>query len=928
MSDERRPGRHSYGGGNQPQWPSGEEPRWPTGEETQWERPPAGPARHGPPQWPGAQHSDPRGGQQPPAGADGPAGPTGPAGGMPGYGDPGQPPQQGGGGAPGRPHGSFDDDYVTEMLPPIDRDDYEPFPGAEPQLLTHRDDGAAAPADPAAEQRINAYLSGTAITGAAGSGVSAAHAESGADPGGDSGGGGDRTKPGRKRGVWLRRAIYTFVALFVVLPMAAFGITYLFVDVPTPHEVAEAQGGVVPYFYANGDEMGRDAPDGNRVVLSASEIPAEMKHAAYAAEDETFETNRGFDLTAIARAAYLQLTGGSGGGSTITQQYIKVATDSDEHTLQRKATEVVRAFKMNNQQTKSEIITAYLNTIYLGRGAYGVQAAAQAYYGKDVEELDKHEAAFLAGIIQAPSRSDNRDYAERRWNYVMDQMVANDWMSGAERAESTFPEPLPPEATQMTTMGGPKHYIKERINEELEEIGYSESEVRANSYQIHTTIEQRAQDIAQDSVREVMDGQPEMLRKALVAVDPNSGAVRAYYGGEVTEQNQRDWAHTARNPGSTMKPFDFVALLQQGKGPGETYDGSSPRTFGEGDEPVTINNVNGDSCANCTVAEAMKRSLNTVFYDIVVNDTGPAAVAKAARSAGMSERSELSTADAGIAIGGGATTVTPRDMAAAFATFAADGIQRDSHLISKLTTDDGETIYQHRPEGEPAFASDEEESEQIAGNVTQTLEPVLPYSNLSCAGGRPCAGKTGTHQSHEEGENSQAWMAGYTPSISIAVWVGDSGSDPIRDANGAKIYGSGLPGQIWKDFTDTYLEGTPHEDFTEVETIGEPAQPPRPTEWEQGGGDPDDAPPPRDENGREDEGRDNGGNGGGDDGTGGDGEGDDGGQDGGNGGGDDGTGDGTGGEDDGTDGGPGNGNGGQDGDDNGGDEDGTNDFMP
>nr|WP_219632158.1 transglycosylase domain-containing protein [Haloechinothrix aidingensis] len=814
------------------------------------------------------------------------------------------------------------------MLPPIDRDDYQPFPGAEPQLLTHREDGTAAPTDPAAEQRINAYLSGTAITGAAGSGATAAHAEPGAEPGG--GGGGDRTKPRRRRGVWLRRAIYAFVALFVVLPMAAFGIAYLVVDVPTPHEVAEAQGGVVPYFYSDGEEMGRDAPDGNRVILSASEIPDEMKHAAYAAEDATFETNRGFDLTAIARAAYLQLTGGSGGGSTITQQYIKVATDSDEHTLQRKATEIVRAFKMNNQQTKSEIITAYLNTIYLGRGAYGVQAASQAYYGKDVEDLDKHEAAFIAGIIQAPSRSDNRDYAERRWNYVMDQMVANDWMSDAERSRSGFPEPLPHEATQMTTMGGPKHYIKERINEELEEIGYSESEVRANGYQVHTTIEQRAQDAAQESVREVMDGQPENLRDALVAVDPNSGAVRAYYGGEVSEKNQRDWANTARNPGSTMKAFDFVALLQQGKGPGETYDGSSPRTFGAGDEPVTINNVNGESCGNCTVAEAMKRSLNTVFYDMVVNDTGPAAVAEAARSAGMSERSELSTADAGIAIGGGATTVTPRDMASAFATFAADGIQRDSHLISKLTTDDGETIYQHRPEGEPAFASDEEESEQIAGNVTQTLEPVLPYSNLSCAGGRPCAGKTGTHQSHVDGENSQAWMVGYTPSISTAVWVGDSGSDPIRDANDAKIYGSGLPGQIWKTFTDTYLEGTPHEDFTEVKTIGKPSEPPEPTERERGGG-PDDAPPPRDENGREDEGREDGGNGNGGDGgqddgdggNGGDGGQDDGtgGEDGGDGGQDDGTGDDGG---DGGDDGPGNGPGGQDG----GDEDGGNGFMP
>ncbi|WP_317492625.1 transglycosylase domain-containing protein [Haloechinothrix sp. LS1_15] len=745
---------------------------------------------------------------------------------------------------------------MTEMLPPIDRDAYDPFPNREPELLTHREDEPLGGTDPAAEQRINSLLGSggpAAAGGPPGAAVAeehtaAAHADSGGSRGGSS------RKLGK--GGWLRRALYTFIAVFVVLPMAAFAVAYMFVDVPTPHEVAEQQSGVVTYFYEDGEEMGRDAPDGNRVILSASEIPEEVKHAVYAAEDASFETNRGFDITAIARAGWHQVTGGTGGGSTITQQYVKVAMEADDHTLQRKATEIVRAFKMNNQQTKSEIITAYLNTIYLGRGAYGVQAAAQAYFGKDVDELDKHEAAFLAGVIQAPSRSDNREYAERRWNYVMDQMVENGWMSQSERAEAEFPEPLDPDQTQPTTMSGSKHYIKERINAELEQIGYSESEVRVNGYQIHTTIDERAQRLAEETVRDAMEGQPENLRDALVAVAPNSGAIRAYYGGELSEENQRDWAHTPRNPGSTMKPFDFVALLQQGKGPGETYDGSSPRTFGEGDEPVTIHNVNNEQCSNCTVAEAMKRSLNTVFYDMVVNDTGARAVAEAARSAGMSERSELDASDAGISIGGGGNVVTPRDMAAAYATFAADGIQRDSHLISRLTTSDGETVYQARPEGTPAFDHDEEKSEQIAGNVTQTLEDVLPHSNLSCAGGRPCAGKTGTHQSHEDNENSQAWMAGYTPSLSTAVWVGDAGSDPIRDADGNKVFGSGLPGQIWRDFTDAYLEGTEHEEFTEVDVIGEPAHEPEPERDRPDTPGHDDAPPPRDEEqGREDDDR-------------------------------------------------------------------------
>lgn len=734
-------------------------------------------------------------------------------------------------------------------------------PTREPDLLTHQAGEDAPAQDRAAKDRIDALVASTGATGGAAGGAAGgathaseqaeyAHASAG-HAAGAGGNGRKNGKRGRGRGRFLRRGIYTFITLFIVLPMVAFGITYLIVDVPSPHEVAEQQGGTVPYFYSDGSEMGRDTEGGDRVILNPSDIPEDVRHAIYAAEDSTFETNRGFDLSAIARAGWSQLTGGTGGGSTISQQYVKVATDTDDQTLQRKATEVVRAFKMNNQQSKSEIITSYLNTIYLGRGAYGIEAAAQAYFDKQTDELTKPESAYLAGIIQAPSRSDDPDYTERRWDYVMDQMVENGWMSASERAEAEFPQPVDPEQTQPTTMSGPKHYIKERVNEELEELGYSDSQIRAQGYQVHTTIEERAQDLAVETVEDVMGGQPENLNEALVAVDPNTGGIRAYYGGEVSEDNQRDWANTPRNPGSTMKPFDFVALLQDGKGAGETYDGTSPRTFGEGSEPVTVHNVNEEQCSDCTVTEAMQRSINTVFYDMVVNDTGTAAVAEAAESAGVSERSTLESDNANIAIGGGATAITPRDMAVSFGTFAADGIQRDSHLVSQITTAEGEIVYQADPEGESAFATSEEESEQIAGNVTEALEDVLPHSDLTCAGGRSCAGKTGTHQSHEDNENSQAWMTGYTPSLATSVWVGDEGSDPIRNASGAKVFGSGLPGQIWKQFTDAYLEGQPDEPFTDVEGIGEPEPTPEPVDPSPAPdtGGQDDAPPQREDEG-------------------------------------------------------------------------------
>src|SRR5699024_9762576 len=189
-------------------------------------------------------------------------------------------------------------------------------------------------------------------------------------------------------------------------------------------------------------------------------VPDLVKHAVYAAEDATFESNRGFDVTSIARAAWSQITGGGGGGSTISQQYVKQATGNDEHSYLRKFTEVVKSFKMNNKQSKDEIITGYLNTVYFGRGAYGIQAAAQAYFGKDVDELKPSEAALLGGMIQQPSRYDDTDFMKQRWNYVLDQMVSHDWLAADNRKSAEFPELIPLEEAGPDDITGPEAFIK------------------------------------------------------------------------------------------------------------------------------------------------------------------------------------------------------------------------------------------------------------------------------------------------------------------------------------------------------------------------------------------------------------------------------------------------------------------------------------
>ncbi|WP_433470877.1 transglycosylase domain-containing protein [Saccharomonospora azurea] len=645
----------------------------------------------------------------------------------------------------------------------------------------------------------------------------------------------------RRKRRWkiIRRSIYAFVGLFFVLPAIAFAVTYFLVDVPSPSDVAKDQAKVVTYYYADGEtEMGRDVPPdgGNRILLKPHEIPDHVKHAVYAAEDSTFETNPGFDITGILRAVYNQVTGGVGGGSTITQQYVKVATQNDDYSITRKWTEIVKAFKMNNEQSKKEIITAYLNTIYFGRGANGIETAAQAYYGKSARDINASEAALLAGMIQQPGRVDMPEVREKRWNYVMDRMVANGWLTQEERDAAQVPQLIDEEEYRPEAITGPEKFIERKVKQELEAKGYPEEKLQSGGYRVYLTIDKHAQEAAEQAVQQVMEGEDEKLQEALVAVDPKTGAVRAYYGGPHDPDvpgGQYDWASAQRNPGSSFKPFDLVALLKKGKGLGETYDGSATRMFG--DRPVS--NANGDDCGKtCTVEEAMKRSINTVFFDIVVNEVGPQAVIDAATEAGIPEKGDganpmptMPTLDGNISIGGGDTMVSPLHMASAYATFADDGLRHETHFVAKLTTSDGEVVFDETSEvateGEPAFSSDPAESKQIAGNVTKSLIPVLEYSELTCAGGHACAGKTGTHQyvganGEKSDENAEAWMVGYSPQISAAVWVGTGRNEPIHNAQGGRVYGSGLPGEIWKQFMDTYHEGKPITEFPAVEPIG------------------------------------------------------------------------------------------------------------
>ncbi|MEC3981528.1 transglycosylase domain-containing protein [Amycolatopsis sp. H20-H5] len=662
----------------------------------------------------------------------------------------------------------------------------------------------------------------------------------------------------RKKRRWrrIRRTLYVLFGLFVVVPALAFVITYFIVDVPSADSVAALQNQPITFYYSDNSVMGKENPPagsgGNRVPLKTGEAPLVVKHAVYSAEDASFETNSGFDVTGILRAVYNQVTGGQGGGSTISQQYIKQATANDAPTLTRKWTELAKSFKMNNEESKDEIITSYLNIVYFGRGAYGVQAAAKTYFDKDVKDLNASESALLAGLIQGPSRSENQPYATKRWTYVMDQMVANGWLSQADRAAATFPTPVPKNTAKDKDAGTLSWHIKDRVKAELLAKGYDDDKLYSSGAKIYTTIDPKAQKDAEQAVSEGMKGQTDdQILNSLVAVDPRTGGVVAYYGGPLFKKDDkgndvpsRDWANDARNPGSSVKAFDLTAFLKMGKGLGETFDGTSGRTFGTGaNKTAPVRNAGESaSCSKeCTVKQAMEISANTVFYDMVYNVTGAKAVVQAAKDAGVKVapdgRSTLFAGDNNISLGGGGTTITPSDMASAYATFASGGLRRDQHFVAKVANASDEVEFEVNDPGKPAFDPDAAQSAKIAGNVTDALEPVIKHSDLTCPKGHECAGKTGTQQytlgkndpkSYAD-RNAQTWMVGYTPSISVAAWVGGDGVKPLHDQNDKPIFGKTIAGPIWQKFMDLYLDGQPGEKFDKAKPIGKDAATATPT---------------------------------------------------------------------------------------------------
>jgi peptidoglycan glycosyltransferase len=607
----------------------------------------------------------------------------------------------------------------------------------------------------------------------------------------------------------IRFSLFSAAGAVVFGPVVAFALGYLLFSVPTPDDAVNNQVALISF--ADGTQLARLVPEqGNRIKVPIESVPVHVREAVLAAEDRTFYSNPGFDVGGILRAAWNQVRGGSGGGSTITQQYVKTTLVGDEPTLWRKYREVVVAVKISGQRTKDEILGDYLNAIYFGRGAYGIQSASQAYFGKNVQDLSVSEGAVLAGLIQSPSRWDpavNPERAVQRWTFVLDGMVAQGWLRPAERDAAQFP----PTAVRKRTSGGVpgdhRGHIVNAVTAELQDLGISEQDIAQQGLRITTTIDPVRQEQAVAAAQEALEGQPDNLRASMVAIDPETGEVRAYYGGP--NGLGLDYARVRRLAGSTFKPFVVLAGLLRDPpiGLGEVFDGH---------ELPGLRNATGADCDRCDLKQAMTVSNNVVFNSLA-RRVGPQAVADAARAAGIT--APLDEPNSGIALGN--KEISVYELASAYATIASGGVWRPPHLVTRVITADGRVLYEARTEGERRFP------ERVARNVTEAMLDVAKRDGLALPGGRPVAAKTGTVESRFDGENNDAWMAGFTPSLSTSVWVGTDMNAPIRTASGDPISGKGVPGEMWQEFMGEALASEPVESFPQFEPIGEvPAEEP------------------------------------------------------------------------------------------------------
>jgi penicillin-binding protein 1A len=536
----------------------------------------------------------------------------------------------------------------------------------------------------------------------------------------------------------------------------------------------------------------------SRVLLRSGQIAPIMKQAIVAIEDKRFYDHRGVDLHAIGRAFWADVRQKSAveGGSTITQQFIKNAYVNNQRSVARKLKEAALAWQLEQRKSKDWILTAYLNTIYFGNGAYGVGQAALTYFGKPASELTLPEAALLAGIPRDPARYDpvtNPRAARQRRRLVLDQMLAQGAIAPVQyHAAGSAALPSPEEIHLPGTQPRQGQYFVNYVKQQLLRK-YPSAQVFGGGMRVYTTLDLRLQKIARGAIAKVLSD-PEGPQAALVAIDPRNGDILAMAGGSNYRESQFNLAvQGERQPGSAFKPFVLAAALDQGISPA-THFTSHPVVIPLGDRLWQVNNYEGEYLGSIDLETATIHSDNSVYAQLT-QIVGPKNVAGMARNAGI--RSKLNSY---FAIGLGAEAANPLEMARAFATFAHGGSRIDGSIL-------GNVPRAVRKIGKRR--NDPVGHRVLSPTKTAVLNSILQKVVTEGTGhraalpDRPAAGKTGTTENYGD-----AWFVGYTPQLAVAVWVGYPRElkPMMTEYHGGPVAGGTFPAEIWRTFMESALK--------------------------------------------------------------------------------------------------------------------------
>lgn len=726
-----------------------------------------------------------------------------------------------------------------------------------------------------------------------GAGAGAGHGGRGGGRRGGGGGGGHED-PGRGRGGppskkriidyprhnkdgWHRwvpswKLVTGLCLAFMGSLLAAATIAYAMVEVPDPNKTAKAQNNV--YYWADGTQMAATGGEINRQIVGIEQIPEAMQNAVISAENKSFKTDSGIDPMGIGRALVNMAKGEqTQGGSTITQQYVKNARLGDQsQTLTRKFKELFISIRVGTDMEKPEIMAGYLNTSYYGRGAYGIQAAARTYFGKNSKDLKPDECAFLASLLKGATYYDpagaedidpaakpaaNRARAVERWTWILDEMVKDGHLSAAERAKAKFPEPAP--IRRNAQLSGQVGYLVALAKSNFlnnNDKGIDATALAQGGYEIHTTFEKDKVKKLEEAVKKVQKANIKPGKRPKTdtfvqfggaSINPKTGGIVAIYGGEnATKHFTNNADQTGAQVGSTFKPFVLAAAMRDGvrdpEGPEEQgiaervkvdpdksiyngrnklkikrYDGSV-WTNEDGKEWLQTNDGN-ESYKNINLREAMVHSANSPFVQLGM-DIGIPTVRQAAMDAGLLEKS-LSTANVP-SFSIGISDPSAIRMAGAYATFAANGEQRDPYSV-KSVEHEGKKVFEHKEASERPFST------AVASNVTDVLRSVVDEPEGTGRNarlpGREVAGKTGTTDG-----NKSAWFVGYTPQLSTAIdmYRLDDNEKSAKKREFLEMYGTGgqdkihgasFPSEIWQSYMSQALKNYAVEKFPEPESI-------------------------------------------------------------------------------------------------------------